>query len=175
MAWLPRKRSRLRNNFGDGPALQLIVEYSIFRAIRGWLFDCHLFSINNNEAHRYGFLWWISWPCGLALWGTSWLNESLLIAPQIIQICKVRRVGGISYSLLLLNLMGDIVKMIYFVINVRWLIYRINPSNLNFAASFKYFLILLSFSRLPTMNTRRDSLKLNKNKGTSNPTKINLR
>jgi hypothetical protein len=57
----------------------------------------------------------------------------LLILPQIIEIFKSGRVYGISYSLIILNLLGDAFKTFYFFYNVRRDEYRTSPSSLNYA------------------------------------------
>ncbi|MCB0370789.1 MAG: PQ-loop repeat-containing protein [Bdellovibrionales bacterium] len=44
--------------------------------------------------------------------------KSLLILPQIISIFKRGYADGISYSLIILNLLGDALKTFYFFHNV---------------------------------------------------------
>lgn len=64
--------------------------------------------------------------------------QSLLILPQIIQIFKQGRVGGISYLLIFLNLLGDIIKMYYFVVKVSSFPFRINLFSSNCVEQYSY-------------------------------------
>ena len=60
----------------------------------------------------------------------------MLILPQILEICRQKRVRGISYSLLFLNLIGDLFKTVYFFINVPLSAARTNPFSSNYAGSY---------------------------------------
>lgn len=68
--------------------------------------------------------------------GTVTITQSVLILPQILEIYKVKRVEGISHSLIILNFLGDTFKTFYFFYNVKHNLYSPNPSSSNFAGSF---------------------------------------
>lgn len=89
----------------------------------------------NNEGDGLQPIWRNDRNRGSAFRGTHLPTQSLLILPQIIQIFKQQRVGGISYVLIFLNLFGDVIKMYYFFLKVtKTLIYRINPSSSSYVA-----------------------------------------
>lgn len=47
------------------------------------------------------------------------IMKSVLILPQIIKNYKKGEVKGLSHFLVILNLLGDIIKLIYFLIKVK--------------------------------------------------------
>ena len=46
------------------------------------------------------------------------IMKSVLIAPQILKNFKMGRVKGLSHLMVVLNLSGDIIKLIYFIVKV---------------------------------------------------------
>ena len=47
------------------------------------------------------------------------IMKSVLIAPQILKNFKMGRVKGLSHLMVVLNLSGDIIKLIYFIVKVK--------------------------------------------------------
>jgi hypothetical protein len=48
--------------------------------------------------------------------------KSLLMLPQVIENCKQKRVKGLSHLLVGLNNVGDLMKLAFFIVNVRDLV-----------------------------------------------------
>ncbi len=82
--------------------------------------------------------------------------------PQVIENMRQKRVKGLSHLLVGLNNVGDLMKLAFFVLNVYYMLFRINLSNSLYAEYFNALSMDLSYFKYAIINPTNKMQKLMK-------------
>jgi len=82
--------------------------------------------------------------------------------PQVIENMRQKRVKGLSHLLVGLNNVGDLMKLAFFILNVYYMLLRINLSNSLYAEYFNVLSMDLSYFKSAIINPTNKMQRLMK-------------